>query len=284
MNLTVARIHRYSWFLAVVGLVAIISGAYITSTEVVARQAQTAGASGVNELPHRILSIALLVFTLGAGVWTSLTEVSAQLRALVWSAFGALALDAALGLPGAPLTPVFGMFHALLAHFFFAVIIAIVVITSAGWSREPEIVDDQGWSFLRPLALATPPIVLVQIALGAAYRHQETGIMPHMAGAMVVALTTLVVSAVVLQNFPGPASLRRAAAWLISILLAQVCFGIAAFLMIVLNAAGTVAFEAVTVGHVAIGASTLAASVVMALQVWRCVVHKARQAAAQESI
>jgi hypothetical protein len=88
----------------------------------------------------------------------------------------------------------------------------------------------------------------------------------------------------VLHNFLGPAPLRRAAAMLISVVLVQVCLGIAAFLMLVLNAAGTFAFVLATVGHVSIGAATLAASVVMAMQVWRSVPPKAGLPATRESI
>jgi len=283
MNRSYSGLHRCALALAVLALIVIVSGAYITSTEVVAQQNQTA-ASGIDEMPHQVLSIALAVLALGAAIWTSFIANAARIRALAWTGFATLALDAALGLRGAPLSPALGIFHALLAHFFLSLVIVIAVISSAGWNREPELVDDAGWSFLRPLAVAAPPVVLVQIVLGSAYRHQAIGIMPHMAGAMVVALLTLIVSAVVLQNFSKPASMRNAAITLISIVLAQVCFGIAAFLMLVLNAAGTFAFLLVTVGHVTIGAAALAASVVMAMQVSRSIVPKAQQAAAPGSI
>jgi hypothetical protein len=107
-------------------------------------------------------------------------------------------------------------------------------------------------------------VVFLQIALGAAYRHDMTSVMPHMAVAMGVAFLALIVSSVVLQNFSRPTSLRRAAGVLISIVLTQVSLGITAFVLLVLNTAGTLAFVAVTVGHVAVGAATLASSVVMA--------------------
>jgi heme A synthase len=164
--------------------------------------------------------------------------------------------------------------HALLAHLFFSLIVVIAVGTSEGWNRTPELVDGNSKPLLRPLAAAIPPIVFLQIALGAAYRYDVTSIMPHMAVAMGVAFLALIGSSVVLQHFRRPVSLRGAAAALISIVLAQVCLGIGAFLMLALNAAGTFYFVATTVGHVLVGASTLAASVVMAMQVRRCVLPK----------
>lgn len=266
-------LYRYALLVAAFALIAIISGAVITSSEVVARQAQTA-ATPIGEGPHRILSIALIALSLGGAIWMSAMKSPAFARALAWAGFLTLVADAALGWSAAPLSPSLGTFHAFLAHLFFAIAVTIAVLTSANWNREPERVDDGGWSFLRPIALATPPVAFIQIGLGAAYRHQAMGILWHMAGAMVVALMALIVSAVVLQNFPGPAPLRHAATALITIVLAQVCLGIAAFLMLVLNVAGSMVFFVITVGHVTIGAATLAASIIMAMQVWRSLVPK----------
>jgi heme A synthase len=277
-------LHRYALFLAAFALAVVISGAFVTSTEIAARQSQYPVSREINEALHRVLAIALTFFTLGAGIWTSFAATPGWLRALAWTALASLAIASIVGWPAPPLSPALGIVHALLAHFFLSVIVVIAVVTSPGWNRETELAGEYGLSSLRPLAVATPPVVFLQIALGTAYRHEVTGVMPHMAGAMVVALMTLIVSAVVLHNFLGPAPMRRAAAMLISMVLAQVCLGIAAFLMLVLNAAGTFAFVLATVGHVSIGAATLAASVVMAMQVWRSVPPKARLPATREPI
>jgi heme A synthase len=243
-------LHRYAWFLAIFALAVLVSGAYITSTQVATHQPQ-------DQSLHRILSIVLALLTAGLLIWTR--------GVFIWIAILALAMDAALGRS----TPAIALAHAVLAHFFFAILVGIAMISSPAWKREAEPVDDGGRPLLRPAAMLMPPLVLLQITLGAAYRHDLTGVMFHMAGAMIVVLITVIVSAVVLQNFPAPAAMRRAAATLISLVVAQVCLGIAAFLMLVLNASGSSAFVPVTVGHAAIGAMTLAASCVMAMQVWR---------------
>jgi hypothetical protein len=255
-------------------MVVIGTGAFLTTTAVMARQSQSAVSPFVNEGPHRAFAVALTVFTLSVAIWISSTPTPGWLRAVAWSGILTLAAGAALGWQTPPLSPEAGVLHALLAHLFFSLIVVIAVATSEGWNRTPEFVDGNSKPLLRPLAVATPPIVFLQIALGATYRHDVTSIMPHMAVAMGVAFLALIGSSVVLQHFRRPASLRGAAAALISIVLAQVCLGIGAFLMLVLNAAGTFYFVATTVGHVLVGASTLAASVVMAMQVRRCVLPK----------
>lgn len=261
-------LHRYALFLAALALIVVGSGAYITSTEVTSRQAQSTVSGAISEVPHVALSITLMVLALGAAIWSSRLG-NRWVRALAWSGFAMLMLDAALGWSGPPLSAALAIFHALLAHLFLSIAVVIAILTSASWAAEPELAGDEGWSLLRPLALATPPVVLMQIALGAMYRHETIGILGHLAGAMVATLLTLIVSAVVLQNFPKPVLMRRAAAALITIVLTQICLGAAAFLMLVLNTAGTFAFLLITVGHVVVGTATLAASVVMAMQVVR---------------
>ena len=276
-------LHRYALILAALALIVIVAGAYITSTEVTARQVQSTVSGAISETPHVALSIALIILTLGAAIWSSRLN-SAWVPGLAWTGFAMLALDAILGWSGPPLPASTAIFHALLAHLYLSIAVVLATLTSAGWNAEPEVVDDEGWRLLRPLALATPVVVVIQIALGAMYRHQTIGILGHLAGAMVATLLTLIVSAVVLQNFPKPAPMRRAAAALISIVLAQICLGAAAFLMLVLNTAGTFAFLLITVGHVAVGAATLAASVVMAMQVARSLRSSASRPAGTESI
>jgi hypothetical protein len=268
------RLHRSVLFLVFLAMAVIITGAFITSTAVAARQSQSAISPFVNEGPHRGFAVSLIVFTLGIAIWISAAPTPGWLRAVAWSGILTVAVGAALVWQTPPLSPTAGVLHALMAYLFLSLIVVILVGTSESWNRTPELVDGNSKPLLRRLAFATPPIVFLQITLGATYRHDVTSIMPHLVVAMGVTLLALISSSVVLQHFHRPASLRGAAAALISIVLAQVCLGIGAFLMLVLNAEGTFYFLATTVGHVLGGASTLAASVVMAMQVRRCVLPK----------
>jgi heme a synthase len=268
---TSSSLHRLALFLVVLSIAVIGSGAFITSTEVAALQSHSAVSRGFDDPLHRALAAALILFTLGLALWTSFAMITGWVRLAAWSGFAALAAAAALGWRTPPLSPVPGVLHALLSHLFLSLRAAIAVGTSSGWNRDPERVDGSGRPLLRPLAAAIPPIVLLQITLGAMYRHDVTSVVPHIGVAMAVALLALVGSSMILQNFPRPASLRRAAAALIAIVLVQVSLGVASFVMLVLNYAGTSWFVVATVGHVSVGAATLAAGVVMAMQVWRSV-------------
>ncbi len=268
MNLS---LHRYAILVVVLAVAAIVAGALITSTGIAARQTQSVVTPVISQTLHRTLSIVLALFTLGLAIWISRAPAPGWLRAVGWSAVVTLVIEAALGWQTPPLPVKVAVFHALLAHVFLSLVVVIAVGTSSSWNRSPELVDGSSKPLLRPFAVAIPPVVFLQIALGAAYRHDMTSVLPHMANAMIVAFMALIGSSVVLQNFPRPAAMRHAAVALISLVLTQVCLGIGAFVMLLMNTAGTFYFVAVTVGHVLIGAATLAASIVMAMEVWRCV-------------
>jgi heme A synthase len=228
----------------------------VTSAELAARQAQTGFSGDVAEALHRVLGIGLTVLTLGLGIWTSFAASPGWLRALTWIALAPLAIAAALGWQGPPLPPSLARNRPRLAGSLLP--LGYRCDRDRQFSRL-ESRDRTGRRPTFPAVSRRRDFVFLQIALGTAYRHEVFGIMLHMEGALVVALMTLILSAVILQNSVGPAPMRRAAAALISIVLAQVCLGIASFLMLVLNASGTFAFVLTTSGHLSIGAATLAA-------------------------
>jgi cytochrome c oxidase assembly protein subunit 15 len=237
--------HRYVTLVAIFALIVIATGAFVTSAK---------GAGNV----HLGLAIALGVLTLALVVWLSLTKA---LRSLAWIALVILVLDG--------LTSNVAVAHACLAPLFFSAMVALALFTSPGWKQNAETVDDRGWSSLRLLAIAAPPLVLGQIALGAAYRHKLTGVMPHMAGALIVSLLTLIVSMVVMQQYPEHQPLRRAAITLMSVVLTQVTFGVAAFTLQLLDMESSQASVLATVLHVVTGSATLSGSMLLAIQVHR---------------
>jgi hypothetical protein len=92
------RLHRYAIFLALIALAVIVSGAFITSTEVAARQSQAPiPGGGLDRVLHRALAIALTLLTLGIAIWTSVVPTSGWLRAVGCTGVATLVIDAALG-------------------------------------------------------------------------------------------------------------------------------------------------------------------------------------------
>ena len=184
---------------------------------------------------------------------------------LAWTFVTLFAIQGSIGWLGAR------VLHATLAPAVFAGAVAVVLVTSAGWNEASEAVDERTVPLLRPLALAGPPLILLQTLLGASYRHKLTGVIPHLAGAMLVTLTALIGAMLVFQRCPNDASLRTAAKWLMAAVLAQVTLGVTAFAMQLLGLASTATLVIATTSHVIVGSLTMSASVVFAMQVVRAV-------------
>jgi heme A synthase len=165
------------------------------------------------------------------------------------------------------------LLHATLAPLAFSILVAIAFLSSSRWNDTPELVDDHASPLVRRLAIAGPPLVLLQTTLGAAYRHKLTGVIPHLVGAMIVSIVILAAATLVTQHHPLHRGLRSAAKWMTSILLAQVILGATAFAMQLLDVDDPIAVMIVTSSHVVVGSLTLAASLLLAMQVQRNVRH-----------
>jgi heme A synthase len=86
---------------------------------------------------------------------------------------------------------------------------------------------------------------------------------------MIVPFTILLVGAFVLHQFPKHRALRPAAIGLLTITLVQVFLGIFAYIARLNAAEYPLTMVLTTVAHVATGGLTLAASVVLAIQIRR---------------
>jgi hypothetical protein len=211
-------------------LLTICSGAVVTST--------TYGST-----VHTVIGVVFALVTLLVALRTR--------TSLTWALLALVAVDAGLAFPRLNLV------HAIFAQLTFGV---AVLATHRYGECPPEAAS------LRRFAIAIPPLVLFQTALGAAYRHKALGVLPHMGGAMVVVLVTLLVCVILLQRLQKPGPLRSTAIVLMTLVLVQISLGIAAFLMRLLDADQGPVFPWIAVAHVTNGALTLGASVILAMQ------------------
>lgn len=250
--------HRYAVLVAISSLILIAIGAYITS-EATGRQPEARGI--LDAVVHRNAAVAIGILVLGLTLWQPFEHKGSL---LVWTAVCFLALEGWVGSLGGALL------HATLAPAAFAIFVAIAVVTSSGWNESPELVEDQAAPALRIFAIATPLLIVLQILLGAAYRHKLIGLLPHLGGAMIVSLAILILAMLILQRHSEHRKLCAAATWLICILLAQVMLGFAALVMPSLKLSPT-AEIATTALHVVVGSVTLAANLVLVMQIQRSV-------------
>ena len=284
-------LHRYAILVAVCTLLLVLAGASVTSKEAGLSvpdwplsygQVIPEMTGGVLfETGHRMIATVVGMLTVILAIWIARIEKRAWMRRLGWVAVSLVVAQGLLGgatvllLQPAPIS----MAHACLAQLFFSVTVAIAVFTSRKWQEGPEPVEDYGWPSLRSLAILTPVLILVQIALGAGFRHRAFGLLPHVIGAMLVPLVILLTGIFVLQQFPKHRSLRPAAVALLSITGVQVFLGVIAYVARINAADYPLAMVLTTVAHVATGGLTLAASVVLAIQIRRNVRVRASESA-----
>lgn len=251
--------HRYAVLAAVWNLLLVATGALVTDYDGLA-------------LPRLVERTHLMAAAIGAVLMFILAiRVSSGERGLAWMAFAALLLEGALGTRAAllALPRLVGILHAILAQLLFAATVVIAVFTSRDWKLGPEPVQDQGWPPLRSLARFALFLVVVQLTLGASFRHKAASVLPHIIGAMVVALMILILCMCVMQPFPKHRSLRPATNMLLGLTITQVFLGITALTMRLMISENTVGVMLATVAHVSIGATVLAATVILALQIRR---------------
>jgi heme A synthase len=130
------------------------------------------------------------------------------------------------------------------------------------------------------LVLLTSSAVLLQLLLGAAFRHKGLGILPHMLWAVVVTVLIGWTAWRVLAGHKEPA-LRTPAMALLLLVVLQLGLGMAAYMG---RVAGLEAPQplpwvvGLTVAHVAAGALTLASSVALTLQAFRLIAIQGKTA------
>jgi heme A synthase len=250
------KFHRYAILVSISALILIAIGAYITS-QATGRQPDSRGL--LDGVIHKYVAFTVGALVVALAYWQSLHQ---EVSLLIWIASGLLALEGWVGWLG------MGFLHASLAPVVFAIFVAIIVVTSRGWNDAPQPAEDTAAPRLRRFAIATPVLLLLQIMLGAAYRHKLLGILPHLGGAMIVSIATVALPALILQRHPEHRKLRTAATLLISTLGAQVFLGFAALIMPQVTS-NAIASIVATASHVVVGSLVLAASVVLAIEVQR---------------
>jgi hypothetical protein len=112
---------------------------------------------------------------------------------------------------------------------------------------------------LRNIILAAPPLILTQVALGAAYRHKAIGVIWHIAGAMSVAGLVVIACVLLLRQIPSERAPRLAAGWLNGILVTQVTLGMSTLLLRMLDMDAA----HVAAAHITGGSLTFACSLVL---------------------
>ena len=286
------NVHRFAIFTAVCTFFLLIAGALVTSNDAGLSVPDWPLSYGSLTPPmiggifyehgHRMVAsfVGMLSIVLAVWLWRVASRGPEQQRWLRWLGVAALGAIVAQGLLGGLtvlffLPPWVSSAHATLAQIFFATVASIALFTSVWWEREPAVWrSDFRSPSIHTLALAAVAAVFVQLILGAAFRHKAFGIIPHLAGAVVVTGLIFWLAGALKRRFAGVPELRSAARGLHVLIGLQLLLGAAAYWSRVYAASfpqPIPVMVALTVAHVATGALVLVGTVLVALVSYRLV-------------
>ena len=282
------RLHAFAVFTAGMTLLLIVAGALVTSNDAglsVPDWPTTFGSiykmphmvGGVKfEHGHRMVAEFVGLLTIILAIWTWRAERRRWLRILALAGLGTVIAQGILGgltvlfyLP-APISSA----HAALAQTFFCIAVCIAMSTGRRWVEElPRVEVDNRRPSLFTLTVLSIFVLYVQLILGAMFRHKGMSWWPHVVHAGVVAVVLTWTAIRALSLYSKIEAVRKPAIVVLSLLITQLGLGFAAFLTRVAwgkdNLQPELPMVISTVAHVAVGALLLAATVVLAIQVWR---------------
>lgn len=250
-------LHRYAVLAAACTALLFITGSVVSTSE--ERPLYSLGQT------HAWLGAAVTVLMAGLPIWLSRFKELAWLRRLAWAALVANIVQDLVAFESAPLPVPVRIAHSLLGQLFFLATVAIAVFTSRSWNQAPRPVQDG--SRARFLATTTAALVLLQVTLGAAFRHGVTGVLPHILGALVVAVFLGPAMAAILRT--ETPDVRSAAITLIMLTTVQLLLGFAVLTMQSFDDIDPLVVIIAATAHVTIGAFTLAAAVITAILIRR---------------
>jgi cytochrome c oxidase assembly protein subunit 15 len=280
--------HAFAVFTASVTFLLLIAGALVTSNDAgLAVPDWPTSFGSLYKIPpmvagvkyehgHRMVAQFVGLLTIILAVWTWRVDRRAWMRKL---GFAALALVIVQGVLGGItvlyyLPPWVSTAHATMGQTFFCTVVLMALFTSRNWleGTRRELLDVRSPRLLTLCRLTTAALFL-QLILGAAFRHSALKLVPHLLLAAVVTVLVLWTTTRVLAGYSGIAPLRRPAVLLMSLLVAQLALGFAAYLTRVEWGADApqplLSMIVSTVAHVAVGALLLATSVVLSTQAQR---------------
>ena len=277
-------LHKYAVFTALSTFLLLVAGALVTSNY--------AGLSipdwplaygslippmvgGIRyEYVHRVVATFVGLLTIGLATWLWKAEKRVWLRWLGLAALGGVVAQGILGGMTVRMyqPPAVSAAHATLAQLFFSTVIAIAVFTSAWWQNELVEMEDTGAPRVQSLAIWTTVAVFLQLILGAAFRHNGFGIIPHLIGAVIVTILIFMTAGALRRRFPHSRPLRKCARLLHILIGVQLLLGAGAWWSRVYSVQIPhlmAVMVTLTVAHTVTGALVLAATLVATLVSYR---------------
>jgi cytochrome c oxidase assembly protein subunit 15 len=285
-------LHRFLLCLSFATLLLIMAGALVTSNDAGLSVPDWPTSFGSFRMPpmvggvfyehgHRMIAAGIGLLTIILTVWIFLRERRRWMNRLGLIALAGVIVQGAFG--GLTvrffLPPPVSTTHACLAQLFFCLIVSLAVFTSPSWQKARPTFEDAERFPVRSLTAGAVVVVILQLFLGAAFRHHWFNLVPHMVGAVLVSVMVVWIVVSVFRRYRAQPFLTRPALAAGMLWIAQLALGPSAYILLAASASEPQPMEpmiSVTVAHVAVGALTLAALLVLMLRVFRVVSPRSR--------
>lgn len=283
----VSWLHRFATFVAGMTFGLIIAGALVTSNDAGLSVPDWPTAFGSFRIPrlvggikfeitHRMIAGTVGLLTVILALWLWRSKSRRYVKILGGGAVLAVVAQAVLGGIGVLffLPVAISVSHAFLAQIFFSLTVSLALFTRTDWRWDEAKVADISRPSLRSLAVSTTAAIFLQVVLGAAFRHNGFGILPHFLGGVIVTVAVLWLLETVFNKFSDVKGLKIPAVLLAEAVVLQFFLGVVAYSM-KLDAAGAPqplpGVAIITTTHVAVGALVVASSLFMTFQVFKYV-------------
>jgi heme a synthase len=287
-------LHRYAIFVAICTFLLIIAGALVTGNDAGLSVPDWPTSFGSFRMPrmvggvmfehgHRMIAgtVGILTIILALALW-----IKDSRRWVKWVGGAAVLAVLAQALLGG-ITVLFYLpvpistSHATLGQIFFCLAASLAFFTRADWRWDEPKLEDASTPSLQHLTVAMTGIILVQLVLGAVYRHHGSGIEPHLVGAGVVTMLVAFVVTRIMMKFAETRALLRPALLLGALLILQVFLGIGSYVVKMADRNAPQPLPPVvdlTTAHVAVGALVLVTSLYLTYQTHRFLAPRVKEA------
>jgi heme a synthase len=222
------------------------------------------------EFAHRV--VAAIVAILATILAISLTRARERrsVQQLGWVSFALVLAQAGLGALRVVYhhPQVIATVHATVAQIFFITTVVLAYRTGPGSEPNASPVEDSGVPRLTSMCRWTTSVVLIQLVLGAGFRHGAFGILPHLIGAVAVLFMVIWTAGAAKRRFGHLPEIRRGTIFLHATFGTQLLLGFGAYWAVAKasnDVQPTMSYVVLTVAHVLVGALVLAASVMLTL-------------------
>jgi cytochrome c oxidase assembly protein subunit 15 len=232
---------------------------------------------------HRLIASVVGMLTIVLTFWLVRKEPRRWVRRLGVAALATVIAQGVLGglTVKLMLPPPISIAHASLAEAFFCITVALALVTSERWIEGSFAIETINAGLIRRFALASTIAIYLQIILGAAIRHSESGVLAHIVGAVVVFGCVLTCTVIVLLTRKQTEFLRSAAL-LLGLVTVQIALGLVTLVVRVpKNSDAQLSAVQIIIPtlHLAFGALILATSLAITLKTYRFLVSPMEEAA-----